>query len=209
MRRLAIAACVLLGFLAVGARPVLHAQTSSSSTPAHKAPAKKKKHHARHEPKQMAPTPDRIIEIQSALAREGCYQGDPTGKWDGATVAAMQKFQGDHGLDATGKIDALSLQKLGLGSEIAGVSAPRPVARPAPSAAPTGAAQPVAKPPAAKPSDASTAVSATSNIATPNGATTAPTTAATATPSTSASPAATPSTPPAPTPKPATPPQPQ
>jgi len=76
---------------------------------------------------QKAPTPDRISEIQSALARNGYYQGDPNGKWDSSTVAAMQKFQSDHGLDATGKLDALTLQKLGLGSDIAGVSAPRPI----------------------------------------------------------------------------------
>jgi len=46
-------------------------------------------------------------------------------KWDSNTVAAMQKFQSANGLDPSGKLDATSLQKLGLGSGIAGVSAPR------------------------------------------------------------------------------------
>ena len=64
-------------------------------------------------------------EIQSSLARGGYYQGDPNGKWDSNTVAAMQKFQSANGLDPSGKLDATSLQKLGLGSGIAGVSAPR------------------------------------------------------------------------------------
>jgi peptidoglycan hydrolase-like protein with peptidoglycan-binding domain len=78
-------------------------------------------------PLQQAPSPDRITEIQSALARGGYYQGDPTGKWDDSTVSAMEKFQSANGIEPNGKIDAPSLQKLGLGSDIAGVSAPKPV----------------------------------------------------------------------------------
>lgn len=74
-----------------------------------------------------APSHDRISEIQSALARGGYYKGDPNGKWDADTIAATQKFQADNGLDSTGKLDAPTLQKLGLGSDIAGVSAPKPV----------------------------------------------------------------------------------
>jgi peptidoglycan hydrolase-like protein with peptidoglycan-binding domain len=73
----------------------------------------------------LHPSQERITEIQSALARNGYYEGDPNGKWDSTTIAAMRNFQEDHGLDGTGKIDALTLQKLGLGSEIAGVDAPR------------------------------------------------------------------------------------
>ncbi len=72
------------------------------------------------------PTPDRITQIQSALARGGYYQGDPTGKWDSNTIAATRKFQSASGLDSTGELDAPTLQKLGLGSDIAGVSAPKP-----------------------------------------------------------------------------------
>ncbi len=72
------------------------------------------------------PTPDRITQIQSALSRGGYYKGDPTGKWDSDTVAATEKFQAANGLDSTGKLDAPTLQKLGLGSDIAGVSAPKP-----------------------------------------------------------------------------------
>jgi len=75
-----------------------------------------------------APSSDRITEIQSALANDGVYQGSPNGKWDQATTDAMQRFQTAHGLSPTGKIDAASLQKLGLGSEIAGKGAPLPEA---------------------------------------------------------------------------------
>jgi peptidoglycan hydrolase-like protein with peptidoglycan-binding domain len=127
----------------------------------------------------MAPSPDRIEEIQSALARNGYYQGTPNGKWDANTVAAMQKFQGDHGLDATGKLDALSLQKLGLGSEIAGVSAPRPVTPGSPKSSPAGAAPDTPKPEAPKqpgaPTGASAAFAGPAPAATPAaGAPTAP-----------------------------------
>jgi peptidoglycan hydrolase-like protein with peptidoglycan-binding domain len=82
---------------------------------------------------QKAPTPDRIREIQSALQREGAFQGEPTGKWDDSTVQAMKNYQDKNGLTPSGKIDALTLQKLGLGSDTAGKGAPVPAA---PAAAP-------------------------------------------------------------------------
>ncbi|MGH9575449.1 MAG: peptidoglycan-binding domain-containing protein [Candidatus Acidiferrales bacterium] len=69
---------------------------------------------------------DRVKEIQGALAQGGYYDGDPNGKWDSKSIAALQKFQSANGIEPTGKLDAPSLQKLGLGSDIAGVSAPRP-----------------------------------------------------------------------------------
>jgi peptidoglycan hydrolase-like protein with peptidoglycan-binding domain len=97
------------------------AQTRSVS-PSHN---KSKKRHSKSASKQKAPTPDRISEIQSALSRGGYYQGDPNGRWDSNTVAAVQKFQSANGIEANGKLDAPTLQKLGLGSDIAGVSAPK------------------------------------------------------------------------------------
>ena len=87
---------------------------------------------------QLAPTPSRISEIQSALSKEGAYQGEPNGRWDAATVDAMRQFQNDHGLTPSGKIDALTLQKLGLGSQVSGMGAPLPLAVPQASAADSG-----------------------------------------------------------------------
>ena len=75
---------------------------------------------------QAAPTPERINEIQGALAMKGAYTGETTGKWDDSTVEAMRKFQASHGLNPTGKMDALALQKLGLGSETSGMGVPTP-----------------------------------------------------------------------------------
>jgi peptidoglycan hydrolase-like protein with peptidoglycan-binding domain len=77
---------------------------------------------------QAAPTPERINEIQTALAKNGAYDGTPSGKWDDSTADAMKKFQSSHGLNPSGKLDAPTLQKLGLGSETAGVAAPTPPA---------------------------------------------------------------------------------
>jgi peptidoglycan hydrolase-like protein with peptidoglycan-binding domain len=136
--------------------------SGSASRPSGSSTTKKKskKRHSRREPTQKAPTPQRITEIQSALTRGGYYQGEPNGKWDSNTVAAMQKFQSGNGLEPTGKLNALSLQKLGLGSEIAGVSAPKPAApaalpgSPAPSPAPT-------HPPSPPPSSTTSSASAT------------------------------------------------
>jgi len=80
----------------------------------------------RKQPGQKAPTADRVSEIQTALAKDGSFQGSPSGKWDDATTTAMRRFQASHGLNPSGKLDAPTLQRLGLGSEIAGVAAPTP-----------------------------------------------------------------------------------
>jgi peptidoglycan hydrolase-like protein with peptidoglycan-binding domain len=178
IKGLAITACIILGSAVVFVESA-SAGGQNSSSPSHSAALKKsstkgKKHTSRREPKQMAPTPERISEIQAALARNGYYQGSPSGKWDAATVASMQRFQADHGLDARGKIDALSLQKLGLGSEIAGVSAPRPVSPSPTNAIPAGPTPSTIKPPAPKLPEAPTGTPpaspgpATSQSATPN-----------------------------------------
>ncbi len=58
---------------------------------------------------------DRVQVIQSALAKEGYYQGDPSGKWDEPSKAAMRQYQATNGFDPTGLPDAKSLMKLGLG----------------------------------------------------------------------------------------------
>jgi len=129
--------CYLGAVLLASAAPVVLTAAQSAST---QSSVKKKKTTSSKKKKskptahgQMAPTPDRIREIQSALKREGALEEEPTGKWDNTTVEAMKKYQGDHGLSPTGKIDALTLQKLGLGSETVGKGAPIPSA---PSAVP-------------------------------------------------------------------------
>lgn len=65
---------------------------------------------------QRTPSPDRYKEIQQALASKGYLDSaSPSGVWDTSSVAALKKFQQDQNLDASGKIDSLSLIALGLG----------------------------------------------------------------------------------------------
>jgi peptidoglycan hydrolase-like protein with peptidoglycan-binding domain len=99
---------------------------SSTSSKSHASTKKARAKRGRKEKGQTAPTADRISAIQAALAKGGSFSGSPNGKWDDATVEAMKKFQTAHGLNPSGKIDALTLQKLGLGSQTAGVAAPMP-----------------------------------------------------------------------------------
>ncbi len=114
--------------------------TASVTPVKHKKRHKAKKHHVKRVSGQKAPTADRITEIQTALSRDGYYQGEPNGKWDSNTVAAVQKFQSANGMDANGKLDAPTLQRLGLGSDIAGVSAPKPIVPGSPNALPPSSA---------------------------------------------------------------------
>ena len=61
------------------------------------------------------PTPDRYKEIQDALAKKGYLHGDPTGVWDQSSADALRRFQEDQNLQASGKLDSLSIIALGLG----------------------------------------------------------------------------------------------
>jgi peptidoglycan hydrolase-like protein with peptidoglycan-binding domain len=94
---------------------------SATSGKTRKASSKKSR---RKERGQQAPTPDRIAEIQAALSKDGSFKGTPNGKWDDATIEALRNFQTTHGLNASGKLDALTLQKMGLGAATAGVGSP-------------------------------------------------------------------------------------
>lgn len=103
------------------------ASKSPSSKPGPKTRhAKSTKKTTRRERGQKEPAPERISEIQTALAKDGSFSGKPSGKWDSSTVDAMKKFQESHGLNPSGKLDARTLQKLGLGSQTAGLAPPMP-----------------------------------------------------------------------------------
>lgn len=60
----------------------------------------------------VAPSPERIRQIQQALLRSGHYRREPTGKMDASTVAALGSFQEANGLQPTGKLNAWTLRKL-------------------------------------------------------------------------------------------------
>jgi peptidoglycan hydrolase-like protein with peptidoglycan-binding domain len=117
--------------LGVSAHSAKAQDTSQKKTPPSKSRgtshrAKTSRKSSRRERGQKAPTPERISEIQQALGKDGSYTATPNGKWDASTVDALTKFQQSHGLTPTGKLNAKTLQLLGLGSSTAGVAAPTP-----------------------------------------------------------------------------------
>ncbi len=134
-----LTARLLSALLLLGGVAWSHAVAAQTATPAPKAapkpaaPAARARSPVRRPARprvQTAPTRERIIEIQDALAREGFYSAKPSGRWDAVTSEAMRKFQTSNGLTGTGKVGAQSLQKLGLGSEVAGRGAPLPLGNP-------------------------------------------------------------------------------
>jgi hypothetical protein len=88
-----------------------HAKKTSSKS--HKTSKSRQKKHRG----QQAIDPTRATEIQQALIREHYLTGDPSGKWDSATVSAMQKFQADQGWQTKLTPDSRALKKLGLGAD--------------------------------------------------------------------------------------------
>lgn len=57
----------------------------------------------------------RAIQIQQALVAAHYLSGAPTGQWDTATQAAMEKYQADNGWQTKITPDSRALIKLGLG----------------------------------------------------------------------------------------------
>ena len=78
------------------------------------------KHSSRRARAQQAIDPERTTQIQQALIREHYITGEASGKWDAATVAAMQKYQADHGWQTKLMPDARALKNLGLGPDYSG-----------------------------------------------------------------------------------------
>jgi peptidoglycan hydrolase-like protein with peptidoglycan-binding domain len=109
------------------------AQKKSSA--ARKRPSKRRTTASKAKPRQTwrtrqaQPTLQRYKEIQQALANKGYLAGEPAGVWGQDSVDALRRFQQDQNLDATGKIDSLSLIALGLGPKRQAASA-APAARP-------------------------------------------------------------------------------
>jgi len=66
-------------------------------------------------PGQTAPTAERYKEIQEALAKKGYLHGEASGVWDQNSMDALRRFQQDQSLQASGKLDSLSIIALGLG----------------------------------------------------------------------------------------------
>jgi hypothetical protein len=100
LRKWLPAVAVLLVALPVCASTTHHRKSTASKT-------------VTHEPVQ-AMAPERATQIQTALIQRGYLAGVPTGTWDAASVAAMQKLQADNGWQTKFTPDARALIKLGL-----------------------------------------------------------------------------------------------
>lgn len=94
-------------------------QGTKKAEPAKKASAKgkrtTKRRVVRRPPTQQQPTPERYREIQQALIDRGYLQEPATGVWGPDSVTALKRYQTEQKLEATGKLDSLSLIRLGLG----------------------------------------------------------------------------------------------
>ena len=123
---LLVAAGMGVSGTAAAAQGASSSKSPSAKPGARTRHAKSTKKTTRRERGQKVPAPERISEIQTALAKDGSFNGKPSGKWDAPTVDAMKRFQEAHGLNASGKLDAKTLQKLGLGSQTAGLAPPIP-----------------------------------------------------------------------------------
>ena len=92
---------------------------------------------------QQAIDSSRAREIQEALIRERYMQGEPSGTWDAATQAAMQRYQADQGWQSKQIPDSRALIKLGLGPSHDHLLNPESAMTTAPAAAgPKAAAKP-------------------------------------------------------------------
>jgi peptidoglycan hydrolase-like protein with peptidoglycan-binding domain len=55
-----------------------------------------------------------VSQVQAALAREGYYRGAIDGSLGPATRNALRRYQRNHGLDVTGRVDRPVIETLGL-----------------------------------------------------------------------------------------------
>ena len=97
-------------------KAAVSASSKSKSTKSAKGKSRKRVQSARRSnPRQSAPTPERYMEIQQALASKGYFTGEVNGVWGPESIDALKKFQAAQNLSSDGKIGALSLIALGLG----------------------------------------------------------------------------------------------
>jgi peptidoglycan hydrolase-like protein with peptidoglycan-binding domain len=96
------------------AQPSKRAAAKKSSANHKKVKSKKRSWKTRG---QKAIADDRTREIQSALAREGYLDDEPTGVMDEKTKAALAKLQADNGWQTKIVPDSRALIKLGLGPD--------------------------------------------------------------------------------------------
>jgi len=114
------AGLALLISAALLAPPAFGSSVHETSTTSHTRSSHKLSHsrHKSHRQRgQQAIEPERVSEIQDALIHAHYLTGDASGKWDATTIAAMQKYQADHGWQTKLTPDSRALKSLGLGPD--------------------------------------------------------------------------------------------
>lgn len=106
-------------------------KAKAGNTRYRRASSRRRRAVRRGPPAQQAPTVERYLEIERALADKGYLPGEPDGKWDEHSVDAVRRYQDDHQIDGKGKLTALTLITLGLGPQRTSLPLPSP-APPAP-----------------------------------------------------------------------------
>ena len=91
--------------------------TASKSTTAKTTTTKKKAVKTRGARGQQAIESSRVVEIQQALIRTRYLSGEPNGKWDDTTIAAMKNLQANQGWQTRIMPDSRALKLLGLGPD--------------------------------------------------------------------------------------------
>jgi hypothetical protein len=122
--------------------PKKHSTKSASSkkTSSHTKDARSRKVSKKRG--QQAIDSARSREIQTALIREHYLQGEPSGTWDAASQAAMQRYQADHGWQSKTTPDSRALIQLGLGPKPDHLLNPESAATSAPAGSKTASSQP-------------------------------------------------------------------
>lgn len=134
-------------------KPTTASTTSSSKSSAKSGTHKKRSRTTKGKGKsaktrgQNAIESERAQQIQEALIREHYMNGEPSGKWDEATQAALRRFQADQGWQSKSVPDSRALIKLGLGPSHEHLLNPET----AMTTAPANSAHPSAKPSTSNP----------------------------------------------------------
>jgi hypothetical protein len=105
-------ALLLASSVPASATPKLRRGPTSPRIAKEKPPTPKPK------PSAQGISPERATQIQTALIKAGYMTGTPSGTWDAATQAAMEKLQADNGWQTKLVPDARAIIKLGLGSSV-------------------------------------------------------------------------------------------
>jgi hypothetical protein len=113
--------CGMLCFSAFASTTSKKKQVTTGSSSSAKSAAHKKHSRGKGKSKsaksrgQKAIESDRTTQIQEALIREHYMSGEPSGKWDDSTQAALRRYQADQGWQSKSVPDSRALIKLGLG----------------------------------------------------------------------------------------------